>query len=320
MSYSEPSTPEVLSLSSHENDEEGDDDDDNETEINNNNNIDVDGGGDDVHISSTCIDKGVKNTQTIHHSSSRVDHFLTVFGKFTEKSIYTERGIKLLQWTIWLISQLTKNNQRLPKECSPSFRKLYSDLSNMRYILRFYGFPGSWAAVRKPGCWAGSPPYALTWKDGRIQTLADVMAWSMFFYHPLEHVAFAKWSMPKLVKGVDGNKLSAWSCRCWLVYIVSDWAGSYLKNRELSNRRKLLLACGNQNDDDDDMSAKEIKDIEQCMKNNRLQMVRNFFFTPPCLNWSLDKWATDPLLSENVVNGFSLLEAIVCIYQSVLTL
>jgi len=374
-SSSSNSTPEILSLSSHENDE-----DDNENDTINDD--DDDGNGDDNFdnndvgdTSDTCASSPNEEKNMARRSSPssgtssvcsiHIDNFLTSFGKFTEKSMYTERGIKLLQWTIWLISQLTKNNQRLPKEFSPSFRKLYVDLSNMRYVLRLYGFPGSWAAVRGGGRpWAGSPPYSYShslscasasesansnscWKDGRITTLANVMAWSMFIYHPLEHVAYANWTMPKLLRRIDGNKLSAWSCRFWLAFIVADWAGSYLKNCELSNHKKTLLmernsisnsisgsnvlskshSNSNNNAHDDDRNqnqhdkiAKEIEAIEKCIKMNRLQMVRNFFFFPPCLNWSLDKWATDPLLSENFVNGFSLAEAIVCIYQSVLTL
>ncbi len=313
MSSSEPSTPEVLSLSSHENDEV-DDEVDNNDDVNESSTI---SNGD---INKSCPAPNEEKTKVIH--LSRIDNFLNLYSKFTDKSMFTERGIKLLQWTIWLVSQLTKNNQRLPKDFSPSFRKLYVDLSNMRYVLRFYGFPGCWAAVRKPGCWAGSPPYSLTWKDERISKLANLMAWSMLVYYPLEHVAFANWTMPKLLRRVDGNKLSAWSCRFWLVFIVADWVGSYLKNCELSNHRKLLLAnaMSNVHGDQNGGSTKEIRDIENCIKMNRIQMARNFFFFPPCLNWSLDKWATDPLLSENFVNGFSLAEAIVCIYQSFLTL
>ncbi len=244
-----------------------------------------------------------------------IDYFLSQFGKFADKSLFMERGIKLVQWTFWLVSKLTKNHQRLPKDLSPSLRKVYSDLTMMRYVLRFYGFPPALQAVIHPGSWAGSPPNKQSWEDKRIVKLADIMAWSMFFYHPLEHIAFAQWKMPKLLRRVDGNKLSAVSCRFWLVYIFADWISSYLKNCELQKYKTLLLSK-----EEDASSELEINQIEKCIKMNKLQMVRNFFFAPPCFTWSLNKWATDPLLSENIVNGMSWAEAIVCLYQSLLSL
>ena len=185
-----------------------------------------------------------------------------------------------------------------------------------RYILRFYGFPSALDAVRASGSWAGAPPYAQSWKDKRIVRLSNIMAWSMLFYYPLEHMAYANWTMPKLFRRVNGNKMSAWSCRLWLIYIVSDLASSFLKNCELQDYKQQLLSRGKEGDNE----TVELVQIDKCIKMNRIQIARNFFFTPPCLTWSLDKWATDPLLSENVVNGMSWAEAVLCFYQSILSL
>mmetsp|Transcript_14725 Transcript_14725/g.17929 ORF Transcript_14725/g.17929 Transcript_14725/m.17929 type:complete len:320 (-) Transcript_14725:1127-2086(-) len=254
---------------------------------------------------------------------SFIDKFLQSYSKFTSKSTNTERGIKLLQWSVWLISQITKNNPRFSKDTSPSFRKFYNDLSMMRFVLRLYGFPLALDAVLKPGSWAGVPPNGSEWKDRRIIKLSNIMAWSMLIYHPLEHIAYANWTMPKLLPKVNGNKLCAWSCRFWLVFIVSDWVSSHLKNSELEGEKQLLLCKYSATDFDDEEKQKvasDIQTIEKSMKINRLQILRNICFAPPCYNWSLDNWATDPVMSENAVNGFSLAEAIVCMYQTLLSL
>ena len=245
-----------------------------------------------------------------------IDSFFNLYGKFVDKSVFTDRGIKLVQWTMWLFSRLTANNKNIPGHLSPSLRKMYSELSMTRYILRFYGFPSALDAVRASGSWAGAPPYAQSWKDKRIVRLSNIMAWSMLFYYPLEHMAYANWTMPKLFRRVNGNKMSAWSCRLWLIYIVSDLASSFLKNCELQDYKQQLLSQGKEGDNE----TVELVQIDKCIKMNRIQIARNFFFTPPCLTWSLDKWATDPLLSENVVNGMSWAEAVLCFYQSILSL
>ena len=272
-------------------------------------------------------------TQSPSSCETKLDRFFTKYYTFTNSSVFTERGIKLLQWMVWLLSKLTKDNQRFSKHLSPSLRKFYSELFMMRYVLRFYGMPAAIDGIRKYGSWAGSPPYNnddhdhdhddhTTWKDKRIIKLGNLMAWSMLLYHPCEHLAYGNWVMPKIIQ-VNGNKLSAWSCRFWLVYIVADWLSAFLKNRELHEKKKMLLQMtqstslsslhDEQKEEQNDSATRE---IENCMQMNRLQMIRNFFFTPPCLTWALDKWDTDPLLSENVVNGMSLAEALICFYQT----
>lgn len=304
------STPEVLSLSDNNEDESQDDSSDFTT------------------TTDTCTklkaEEDAKNDAALTVNENKMDAFYTKYYKFTNSSLFTERGIKLIQWTMWLLSQLTKNNQRFSKHLSPSLRKFYGDLSLMRYVLRLYGMPLAYDGIRKLGSWAGSPPYALSWKDERITKLGNVMAWSMFIYYPLEHLAYGNWIMPKVVK-VDGNKLSAWSCRCWLVYIVADWLSAFLKNCELGEKKAMLLEMAQSPMPSDQQTQQEeviitTEEIDKCMQMNRLQMVRNFFFTPPCLNWAWDNWDTDPILSENIVNGMSLAEALVCFYQTLKSL
>lgn len=256
---------------------------------------------------------------------TNVDKFFYYYNEWTKSSVTYERGVKLAQWLAWLSSQLTKNmkgkNQHDAEHyrtiVSPTLRKLYNNLSTMRYILRFYGMPPAIEAAMK-GTWEGN------WKDTRIKKLSHVMAWSMIFYHPLEHIAFMQWQMPKLklFKKVDGNMLSAWSCRFWLVFIVSDWISSYLKNCELMEQKRILLseAGREQGDGSGSDSDSAVQDIDKAIYMNKLQIIRCALFSGPCYTWSLDEWTTKPWLSENKANGLMLTEAIVCIYQSLLSL
>lgn len=248
----------------------------------------------------------------------RLDSFLKSYCKWSSSAVLSERGIKLMQWSFWLISRVTKDRKQFPKELSPSFRKVYSDLSIMRYFLRLYGMPLALEASRS-GSWAGGE-----WKDTRIKKLAYFMAWNMLIYHPLEHVALAQWTMPKLFPRLDGNRFSAWSCRCWVMYIAGDFVSALLKNRELRGKKNVLLNSLNKTDNKAEhpstASEEEIKSLEKSIFLNKIQIVRCAFFIPPCVNWSMPQWAEDPLLSENVVNGLSLAEAVVSIYQSLISL
>ena len=65
---------------------------------------------------------------------------------------------------------------------------------------------------------------------------------SAALYHPFEHVAFATWVVPKLLKDkVDAGRMSAISCRFWLAYIGADLVSSVFKIRELGKRREKVV-------------------------------------------------------------------------------
>ena len=219
-------------------------------------------------------------TRTRNHSE-KIDRFLSLYCKWASSSLLTERGIKMLQWTMWLISQLTKDKY---KTLSPSVRKIYSDLSMMRYVLRLYGMPTAIEAIRSGSWGAGS------WKDTRIKQLGNVMAWSMAVYYPLEHVAWAQWTMPKLIPTkVDGNKLSAWSCRFWMVYILAEMASAVLKNRELESQLRCIDKDVKGPNDEALYVIESQATIAKSIKMNKLQIVRDILFTGPCITWALDE-------------------------------
>ena len=150
-----------------------------------------------------------------------------------------------------------------------------------RYINRFFGLPASVSAAQT-GCY-GSP-----------KALGKAMAWMLIGYYPCEHLAYLKWKAPGFCSSADSRlaaKSSAWSCRFWLAYIVLDV------------RRSTLF-----------LKSKDEKDEEKS-RSERLQLMRNFLFLLPAINWSLPHWDTKPLLSPIVCNSLMLSEALVCLYQ-----
>ena len=245
-----------------------------------------------------------------------LDAFLAKWCEWSSKSYLTDRGLKLLQWTLWYLSHYYRNKKK--EILGSSLRKLYLDVSNTRYMLRLYGLPTALEAIRT-GSWSGGNQ----WKNRWIYRLADISAWSMLLYYPLEHAAFATWMMPRLLNHhIDAAKASARSCRFWLIFIICDWISSYLKNKELKQK---LMAAYEKNETGSISSCStsnhtntiDVKAIEKSISLNRLQMIRNALFTLPCINWSLPKWETDPWLSEVVVNGLMWGESIVCFHQSI---
>ena len=176
--------------------------------------------------------------------SRKLDDFLIFWNEWSSSSLRTDQGLKLLQWSFWAASRLTApgtptpgyrgnfNRRYLNPELSPALRKCYADMSLVRYCLRLYGLPSSIEAVRS-GSWSAG------WEDPRIHKLGKIMAWSMAVYYPFEHVAFTGWVVPKFSRQfVDECRWSAISCRFWSIYIVSDFASSVLKLKELAKRRE----------------------------------------------------------------------------------
>jgi hypothetical protein len=126
-----------------------------------------------------------------------------------------------MQWTIWLASYIKK---------SSGLKKLSTDLSFARYAVRLLGLPSSVEAART-GSWGGSTT------NPWIRKLGKVMAWSMIGYYPLENLAYLRWTSPQLLPGHNAEKWSAYSCRCWLLYIVADITKSTIKLKELLSLR-----------------------------------------------------------------------------------
>ena len=251
---------------------------------------------------------------TVAPVPTKLDSFLQNYGKFSASTFTADQGLKVLQWSSWAVSYLTKSNST-NKHLSESFRKLYLEMSMTRYALRFYGFFQSLEGYRS-GSWAGGD-----WDNPLIAKVAKyVMTGSMLLYYPLEHVAYAGWQMPKMVK-VDANRYSAISCVFWTTYIVGDFWASCLKlaefKKKLSNLGELLTG---KKANDDKKAVEDIMNQQQLLlgkiRHVKLQILRCLLFILPSINWSLPNWATDPLLSELTVNGLMLAESYTSVYQS----
>jgi len=208
----------------------------------------------DLHDSSKTTDASnnektdiIPKQQPITPISNTLDRFLSKYGTFSGSTFTADQGIKILQWSSWAISYATTKSNNV--NISPSLRKLYNELSMARYILRFYGMLQSLEGYRS-GSWAGG-----SWDNPLIAKISKyIMAGSMLAYYPLEHVAYAGWQMPKLVK-VNANKISAISCCFWTAYIVGDFWVSCLKWKELkmklSNIGEILSGKKKMGDDTD---------------------------------------------------------------------
>ena len=181
--------------------------------------------------------------------ASPLDDFLSTYSTFSNSTFTADQGLKVLQWSSWAVAYLTKSpNNSSPNVISPALRKLYSELSMTRYALRFYGFFQSLEGYRS-GSWAGG-----SWDNPLIGKIVKyLMCGSMMAYYPLEHVAYAGWQMPGLVR-VDANRLSAISCGFWSAFIVGDFWVSCLKWRELKRKLSELgeLLVGKKREDDKD--------------------------------------------------------------------
>jgi len=156
-----------------------------------------------------------------------------------------------------------------------ALRKLSNELSFARYVYRFLGFIPALEAAQT-GSWTWKTTKTETTAQTQTLTtvhkwLGRIMAWSMVAYYPLEYGAYLQWKVPELSKSLwhsnlitttsnskssplpspqpssssssssslqwTAEKLSAYSCRFWLAYIVADILQAYLKLRE---ERQLL--------------------------------------------------------------------------------
>lgn len=230
-------------------------------------------------------------------SSFSLDVFLVHYNRFISSSANQDKGMKLLQWTLWLFSRIYPSRK-------DALKKIGGDISFARYILRFYGLPSTLEAISNR-----------SWEDKKSGTLGRItgklMAWAMLAYYPLEHVAYVQWTSPELLQLPNGanrynaNTLSAYSCRFWLVYLLAEMTQSVMRLRRLYREEEA----------EKDETA--LVTLEQSIRNEQLQIARSALFTLPCVHWALPKWDTDPWLSEGACNGMLWLESVVSMYQAI---
>jgi hypothetical protein len=286
----------------------------------------VGGNGDnDRTVPTTSLPSTLTNKSKAQHQSQtplqRLRRFLKFYVTFVASASHQDQALKVLQWTLWLLST----------SCSPSrpqagsiLKKYYFDLGYVRFGTRLLGLPSAVDAVLS-GSWAAG-------STGLHRQLGRILATSMLGYYPLEHTAYALWMMPPntvLSKKHQANRtaerLSAWSCRFWLLYILAETTQCALQWKELRSEQqqqqllKQQKQVGDDSDDNDnDETTKErAAALKNSITNTQLQLSRNALFFLPCIHWALPNWDRDPWLPERFVNTLMWVESVICMYQSV---
>ena len=91
---------------------------------------------DDNGNDETTKSKLTKEVVPAAPTPTALDKFLSTYGSFTASTFTADQGFKILQWSSWAISYATSSSPKYKHGLSPSLRKLYSELSMTRYVLR----------------------------------------------------------------------------------------------------------------------------------------------------------------------------------------
>ena len=248
--------------------------------------------------------------------------------------MHQDRLLKALQWTMWLASAVlvedkhrrgnnnNNNNNSSSSSSSMALYKLSLDLSFARYATRLLELPVAVQAAWT-GCWTAkaSSSSSSSTKKEKLQNvynwLGRGLSWSMVGYYPAEYAAYLLWMLPVQLQTAESNrraaKFSAWSCRCWLVYLVSDLVQSLLQWKEQQQQLQLQQQ---QEENMGEHTMTTTTTTAALMTSAKLQSLRSALFLLPCIHWALPNWDTKPWLPTKVVNGLMWMEAMVSLYQS----
>jgi Peroxisomal biogenesis factor 11 (PEX11) len=231
--------------------------------------------------------------------TSLLERLLKRYCSYMSSPLHQDRGLKFLQWTLWLVSKLARNPSH-----SKHLRKLYLDVSFARYVTRLLGLPAALEATMT-GSWIPSSDRYGT----AMKWVGRALSWSMAGYYPTEHVAYVQWMLPSAFppERRTAERWSYISCRFWLLYVVAEATQCLLQWRELSS-----APTTNGGVDDDDSKLAKV-DREAALRKVKVLLTRDLLFLLPCINWSLPNWDTDPWLSETVINTLMWLESVVCL-------
>ncbi|CAM9825034.1 unnamed protein product, partial [Phaeothamnion confervicola] len=206
-----------------------------------------------------------------------------------------------------LIRLLNGGNQTVASE---GLDKLYGEISMSRCAFRLFGTTDALEALKNDS-WAGD------WQDPKVKQIARIQALAMVVYHPMEHVGWAAYVTPKLVRA-DGDWWFSRADWTWILYIVIDMYACLLKRREIVRReaearRKLVMLHA----DADDKEAKAALQTELDMLARacfvvRLQWWRDVFYLPNAVHWGFYK----PPMNKGLVAVLGLAEALVGLRQT----
>eukprot|EP00542_Grammatophora_oceanica_P004089 CAMPEP_0194065296 /NCGR_PEP_ID=MMETSP0009_2-20130614/85353_1 /TAXON_ID=210454 /ORGANISM="Grammatophora oceanica, Strain CCMP 410" /LENGTH=264 /DNA_ID=CAMNT_0038718105 /DNA_START=113 /DNA_END=903 /DNA_ORIENTATION=+ len=251
---------------------------------------------------------------------SLIDAFLQHYSKFFASGSHQDKGLKVLQWTLWLFAyrlQQTSAAGSSSHTVSKALRKLYNEVTFTRYLLRFYGLPDALLAFRTGGWTVGSSKFA--------KFLGSLMALCMVGYYPLEHVAYVKWMLPPSLQSSSSSRkgwhtaesLSAYSCRFWLVYLIAESTQTSLSLWRLYREQEQAIKDNHQSEEASDNNNNEQDDFSVAIRSHQLQLARSLLFTLPCYSWSLPNWDTQPWLPEGTCHGLLWIESVVSMVQAI---
>eukprot|EP00953_Heterococcus_sp_UTEX-ZZ885_P013302 7600-Heterococcus_DN1.PRE.3 len=186
-----------------------------------------------------------------------------------------------------------------PTIASEGLDKLYNEVGMTRCLTRFIGTTDALEAFKNDS-WAGD------WKDPRVKQIAKLQAISMAIYHPMEHVGWAAYIAPKLIRA-NGDWWFAKACWTWVFYVVADMYITMLKLKELK-KRELLLQHELQTADGASEREAVFTGLAQLKQGRRLlhlQLWRDLFYLPNAVHWSFVK----PPMPKGYVAALGLAEA-----------
>ncbi len=252
--------------------------------------------------------------------------FLSRYVQYTQSPHGQDSILKTIQYSLWLLSKFYRN----PKT-RDALRKLQGEINWTRYLLRFFGFPAAIDALDTKSSWASGDT---------SNKLGRLMSWTMIGYYPLEHLSYLFYKAPgirwlpivspmSLQRSTatcpnDGryssaqlaSKVSTWSCRFWLAWIVLDMIRCTLELRETQQIAEIPSETNGETDSKDEIEpSKNQRTIAFTPKHMRI--LRDALYVLPAITWSLPNCDTDPLLSGDTVNAFCWLESVLGLYQGV---
>jgi hypothetical protein len=226
---------------------------------------------------TTSTSTTTTTTTSSNAALTQLSRYLKWYTTFMSRAGNQEIGLKFLQYTLWLVAKVlqtsyrsssSSNNknstvklQRVVAFCS----KLSTDLSFARYMTRLFGWPtaleaawhNSWA-VDSSSIYQGDDKLLINMdRHRRVDAwLGRILAYSMVFYYPAEHVAFLHWMAPPAPAPPASSsavckvhppttrtaeRYSAWSCRAWSVYILAEVVQCILQWRKQRQEQQRLL-------------------------------------------------------------------------------
>jgi len=210
----------------------------------------------------------------------------------------SDKLFTLIQYTLKLLVPFLHLRARLQhragirkdatSHAAPSLASFANIISDAKMLGRFWGLLSifQWMISMER-----NPPPTRT-----LHTIERLQGWSMLGFYPLEHLYYLRvhdlipTSIPafSVILGrrskrisLDAGKLILWSCRCWLLYVVLQFA-------HLREDRKLLLTRQKNLKKGKGLSAEDKEDLRNRWDAFWNELVANAANLPVALHWSLE--------------------------------